>query len=144
MHTRLLIFAIVFIIAVALALETVPMIRETFQRADAALVCYWADPGPPLPVPIPKDPESILPRKEGPKTSAVDFPISKTLQKQNVNYAMQPRPNRSSLRQAKGPQVPPLPSQSPYQITTTPSTPVPVLGTLALPPENPVTQRPSL
>ena len=141
MRVRLLIFAIIFLVALSLAWES-PRTRETFQRAEAALVCYWADPGPPLPVPIPKDPESIVSLRDGPRNAPINFPISKALQKQSVNYKFQPRPNRSKMRQRTIPPVSPLPSDAPYEITTTPSIPEPTLGTLPIPPENPVTQHP--
>ena len=42
---------------------------EHFQRAEAALTCYWSDPGPPMSVPMPRDPRGAS-RQEGPQMSS--------------------------------------------------------------------------
>lgn len=151
MRFKLLLFAVVWIVAMALIVND--DVKEPFQRASAALVCYWTDPGPPLAVPMPPDPQSI-----GVKGTPPNAPLSytpaatrETLLPDSLKSVTTRSVTTRSLRDIEITQSPTmLPIQtidlanpaaalpSPFEEPSIPPTPVPTLGVLALAPENPV------
>jgi hypothetical protein len=141
MRAKTLVFASVFLIALYLVSGHV---RESFQRAEAALVCYWADPGPPLPVPIPRDPKSI-PIRGGPRASALKPQRKNNTLKRRRTF-LQSVKTRSQSRPQFVTQSPVLPSSTavPYETPSAVPTPVPTLGVLSIPPEITVTPIPML
>jgi hypothetical protein len=91
-------------IAVAAALYSLLMTNfltpEEEAYRQAALVCYWTEPPPPMARPIQPDPDSVLPN-EAPKYA----PIEKQQQQQQQQQNEEPT-NR--LLPAKTPSLPPI------------------------------------
>lgn len=160
MRFKLLMFALAWVMTVALIVNH-PI--ETFQRATAALTCYWSDPGPPLSVPMPPDPQSAA-VKGGVPSVALDYTPAAQRETQLPSYlkSVTTRPLRdlemvpsaapTTAPSAAMPTILPLGSlpadaptlQSPFEEPSIPPTPVPTLGVLAVAPEVTVTPRPLL
>ena len=152
MRFKLLLFALAWIVAMALIVDDDGRrVLEPFQRASAALVCYWTDPGPPLAVPMPPDPQSI-----NVKGSPPNAPLSYTPAAQRET--MLPENLRSvTTRPLRDIEITSSPTQfplqtidpkavlpSPFEEPSIPPTPVPTLGVLAVAPEVSATPRPLL
>lgn len=160
MKLRFYLFVIVTLIAL---LYIINKRVETFQRAQAAMVCYYADPGPPLAVPLPPDPVSAQ-MSEGPRMAALastETPlpawlVSMTTRPDRVLNALDMIPAPTVTPAAVGPirntteptsnplQTFPPADAIPYETPAAPITPTPTLGVLSLPPEITVTPRPSI
>lgn len=136
MHVKILVFAIVFLIAVYLMSGHS---TEGYQRAEAALVCYWADPGPPLPVPIPRDPKSIQ-IMSGPRAS----PLKRQRQKKSKRLPAFLHSVKTRSQFVTQSPTRPTSTAVPYETPSAVPTPVPTLGTLSIPPEITVTPIPML
>lgn len=167
MHRRILIFTVVFITALFIISQT-EKLKESFERAEAALVCFWSDPGPPLPVAIPRDPRSVV--KGGPRSAPFGKQgkkLKKLKERKQVNYVKsgkhmkKPKRKRRSLipvgttATIQDITVSPAPTaalENSNILTASPSppyesplgiiTPEPTLGVLSVPPEITVTPRP--
>lgn len=144
MRFKLLLFAVAWIVAMALIVNDSPShILETFQQARAALVCYWSDPGPPLAVPMPPDPQSI-----GVKGTPPNAPLNYTPAAQRETQLPEYLKSATTrpLREIEiTPSSTPFPSSavlpSPFEEPSIPPTPVPTLGVLAVAPEVSATPR---
>lgn len=148
MRFKLLLFAVAWIVAMALIVNDSPSrMLETFQQASAALVCYWSDPGPPLAVPMPPDPQSIG-VKGAPPNAPVDFKTAAQRETQIPEYL-----KSATTRPLRDVEITPSPTPSPSSISpnavlpspfeepSIPPTPVPTLGVLAVAPEVSATPR---
>lgn len=149
MRFKLLLFAVAWIVAMALIVNDSPSrMLETFQQARAALVCYWSDPGPPLAVPMPPDPQSI-----GVKGTPPNAPLNYTPAAQRETQLPEYLKSATTrpLRDIEITSSPtPFPSQtpgpdavlpSPFEEPSIPPTPAPTLGVLAVAPEVSATPR---
>jgi hypothetical protein len=165
MHRRILLFTVVFITALFIISQT-DKLKESFERAEAALVCFWSDPGPPLPVAIPRDPRSVV--KGGPHSAPFGKQMKKPkkpMGRKQVNYVKKPKRKRRSSLTPVGTvaamqdiTVSPAPTTAaaaldistmstpspspPYETPLDTIPPEPTLGVLSVPPEITVTPRP--
>jgi hypothetical protein len=148
MRFKLVLFAVAWILAMALIVNDDGRVLETFQRANAALVCYWSDPGPPLAVPMPPDPQSIN-VKGSPQNAPLSYTPSAQRETLLPEYlkSVTSRPLRD-IEITTSPTLLPIQTidpnaslPSPFEEPSIPPTPVPTLGVLAVAPEVSATPR---
>lgn len=144
MHRRLLLFATICIVALFIVSQS-ERVKENFERAEAALVCYWSDPGPPLPVAIPRDPQSVV--KGGPRKAPFGKMRGKYVKRDGKPKRMRPKFLKSEttrpLRDIEMTENPTSPSP-PFDSSPIIQVPEPTLGVLSVPPEITVTPRPTI
>jgi len=132
------------IAAIALAITIVLILRKDTDEGyrQAALTCYWEDPGPPMPIPIRPDPRQAVP-KEGPGTAPFKLQQGDATGRPQTRRLPPPIKTRSSPPPLANGTPAPLMNYAFDQPKTT-STPAPTLGSMAIPPLVSTTPRPMI
>ena len=123
---------LVVALLVILAVYLVSRMKEGYRSSEAALVCYWADPGPPLSVVVPHDPRSVSVRG-GPQGA-----LLKRKRVRMNKHKLQTKFNNRML-----PTLTPQPGMTPQPSLPPAAALVPTLGVLSIPPEIKITSIPS-
>lgn len=118
--------------------------REGYRQA--ALTCYWEDPGPPMPIPIRPDPQQVVPQEGPPSSSFTQYLNDPTDRPQIIQRIPPPQKTRTRLVVTPQPSsgtMPPILNSAFVQQSSS-ETPAPTFGVLAIPPLVSTTPRPTI